>query len=194
MSQGKAPAIQRIMDGTQSFFHDLFKSDTRKLIKCIFNRDPKIGQQPEDLQHLDHQHLFHSHDSNGRPQDSCHAVGGHFHKIRTHDDKGNQLLDAQGRPRVECGKPMRKVKVRRGRKMVTVEEEVKFVMGEDGKVLKDDHTHTFVYVKSQDLNPDKIQQLKKEAGMKIMGAFEGAPKIEDKTPAQLNNKDGVQIT
>lgn len=193
MSQGKANVVSRIMDGTQVFFHDLFKSDTKKLIKCIFNRDAKIGQNEADFQHLDHQHLFHSHDSNGRPQDTCVAVGGHYHKMITHDDKGNMLVDSNGKPRVDCGKPYKKIKVRQGKKMVTKEVECSFTM-EDGKVLRDEHTHKFTYIKSQELNPDKIQQLKKQSGAAMMAAFGSGAQAVDSTPAPLDKKDGVVIT
>lgn len=193
VSQAKT-AVRRIIDGTQTFWHDRFKSDTKKLIKCIFDRDVKAtgGQVPEDIKEFDHQHMFHSHDSNGRPQTTCVAVGGHYHHIQTHDDQGNQLVDKDGRPRVICGPAMQKVKIKQGKRMVSVEREIKYQM-QNGELIKDNHKHEFKYDRSQELSPDKIQQLKKQNGQAMRAAFEGQPQIEDKTPAPLNKQDGVEI-
>lgn len=199
MSQGKqgaAPAINRIVDGTQTFWHDLFKSDVRKMIKCIFFREDDKGRgtnQAEDLKPVEHTHFFHSHDSNGRPQTTCVSVGGHYHKITTHDDQGNPLLDKNGRPTVKCSKPYRKKKVRRGKKMVTIEEEVKFEM-EDGSVVQDDHVHVFKYEKSKELSPDKMEQLKRQNARAMLGAFEGAPRAEGTEPPPVTSKDTATIS
>lgn len=191
MSQEKKPVVvNRVVDGTQTFWHDRFKSDTKKMIKCIFNRED--GQSEEDMKHIDHQHFFHSHDSNGRKQEQCVAVGGHYHNIITHDEQGNPLVDKQGRPRVECSKPYRKIRKRQGRKMVTIIEEVTFKMAE-GKILKDEHSHVFNYDRSQELSPDKIQQLKRQNGNQMLAAFEGKPEVKDNTPAAVNAKDTASI-
>lgn len=197
MSQGKAPAtVQRIIKGSQVFWHDLFKSDVKTMIKCIFNRADEKGagmQKEEDLKTVEHVHFFHSHDSNGRPQTTCVSVGGHFHHIKTHDDNGNPLVNKDGTPRVECGPPMRRVKVKKGRKMVTVEEKVTFGM-EDGKMVTDNHTHNFKYQDSQELSPDKMEQLKKGNARGILAAFDGAPQIKGTEPPAPNAKDTASIS
>lgn len=195
--QGKAPkTVQRIIKGTQVFWHDLFKSDVQKMIKNVYHRtDEKgIGQQKEeDLKQVEHVHFFHSHDSMGRPQDTCVSVGGHYHKMITHDKEGNPLLDRNGNPRVECSIPYRKVKVKRGKKMVTVEEVVKWGM-EDGQTLQDKHTHEFRYDQSQELSPDKMEQLKRSNAKGIVAAFDGAPQLKGTEPPAVTNKDTATIS
>jgi len=200
MSQIKgAPAraqVNRTIKGTQVFWHDLFKSNVQKMIKCIFNRSDEKGvgqQKEEDLKLVEHVHFFHSHDSQGRAQTTCVSVGGHYHKIITHDNKGNPLVDAHGRPRVECGPPLRKVKVKRGKKMVSVEEPVTFGM-EDGKMVADKHTHDFSYIDSQELSPDKMEQLKRGNAKGILAAFDGAPQLKGTEPVQTNDKDTATIS
>lgn len=192
MSKEKARSVvNRIIDGTQVFWHDLFKSDVQMMIKNIFNREL---QQDEDLRPTEHVHYFHSHDSNGRPQEKCVAVGGHYHKITTTDKDGNPLMDSNGRPKIVCSKPYRQVKVRRGRKMVTVEEEVTFKMEKDGKTMVDDHTHTFHYEKSQELSPDKIEQMKRQNARGIIQAFEGQPQVKGTEPPGTTSKDTATIS
>lgn len=200
MSQVKgAPArvqVNRTLKGTQVFWHDLFKSNVQKMIKCIFARtdDKGVGmQKEEDLKQVEHVHFYHSHDSQGRPQTTCVSVGGHYHKITTHDDKGNPLVDAQGRPRVECGPPLRKVKVKRGKKMVSVEEPVTFGM-EDGQNVVDKHTHKFAYIDSQELSPDKMEQLKKGNARGILAAFDGAPQLKGSEPPAVDKNDTASIS
>lgn len=197
MSQGKAPAtVNRIIKGTQVFWHDLFKSDVKTMIKCIFAREDEKGngmQKEEDMKQVEHVHFFHSHDSAGRPQTTCVSVGGHFHHIKTHDDQGNPLVDKNGQPRVECGPPMRRVKVKRGRRMVTVEEKVTWGMEEGGK-LEDKHTHHFKYMDSQELSPDKMEQLKKGNARGILAAFEGAPQLKGTEPPKPDAKDTASIS
>lgn len=200
MSQGKQGAspvaINRIVDGTQSFWHDLFKSDVKKMIKCIFFREDGKGRgamQAEDLKPVEHTHFFHSHDSNGRIQTKCVSVGGHHHKITTHDEEGNPLVDKAGRPYVKCSKPFRMVKFRKGKRLVTVEEEVKFEM-EDGNVVEDGHTHVFKYEKSKELSPDKMEQLKRQNAKAMLGAFEGNPQAIGTEPAKLDAKDTATIS
>lgn len=200
MSQGKgagAPAtVNRIIKGTKVFWHDLFKSDVKNCIKCIYARSDEKGnsqQRPEDLKEVEHVHFFHSHDSMGIPQTTCVSVGGHSHKIRTHDDQGNPLVDKHGQPRVECGPPFRRVKVKRGRKMVTIEEPVKFGM-EDGEAVVDKHTHVFKYLDSQELSPDKMEQLKKGNARGILAAFDGAPQLKGTEPPKPDAKDTATIS
>lgn len=201
MSQGNkgnsAPALNLIVDGLQTFWHHLFKSDVKKMIKNIYARtDEKgVGQQlEEDLKPIEHVHLFHSHDSQGVPQTTSVSVGGHYHKITTHDKDGNILMDSQGRPRVICSKPYRKVKTRKGKRMVTVEEEVKWGMA-DGQTVVDDHVHTFTYVKSKELSPDKMEQLKRQNAKAMLGAFEGGrPVAQGTEPPAITTKDTATIS
>lgn len=200
MSQGKgaaAPrAVQRIIKGTQVFWHDLFKSDMQKMIKCIFARTDEKGvgqQQEEDLKQVEHVHFFHSHDSSGRPQTTSVSVGGHFHYIKTHDEDGNQLTDGKGNPRVECGPAMRKIKVKQGKRMVTKEEPVTFGMA-DGQKVVDNHKHKFNYEKSEELSPNKMEQLKKENARGILGAFDGPPQLKGTEPPKPDAKDTATIS
>lgn len=179
MAKEKTQKIQRTEKGTHLFVHDLFKAKKAEMLKNTSWR--KVAASHEVLR-VEHSHIYHSYDSNGKEQAACLAVGNHFHHIKRTDSDGNVLVDAQGKPRVECGPPMRhqSVKLPNG-KIQKKEIPVKIEM-EDGTVITDSHTHIFDYQHSEELSPNKIQQLKRSNAQGIMNAFQGAPQAKGNEP------------
>lgn len=101
---------------------------------------------------LDHTHVFHSINSQMKPQDTTSTVGGHFHKIRYE-------MGADGTPKiVEVGPPMTYKYVTRAggvQKRICVQVGWDDETGDESRKVLDTHTHDFEYIHSEELSENK---------------------------------------
>jgi len=122
-----APAPSRVFKGQVEIFHDLFVLSTAKML-----RDTSYNQQPSEdtLIPVDHQHFFHTVDSNGKKQTTCSPIGGHFHVMEL-------ISEAEGdKPATyRCGPPVKIIKQKVAGKFRDVAVPIAY----------DFHTHDVVY-------------------------------------------------
>lgn len=131
---------QRVYRGTQEFDHDLFKLLPAKLV-----RNNGYDDENPILVEIEHSHIFHTVDSNGKKQDACCPIGGHFHMVKIVGEK-------EGVPVLEISAPKKWVMKKvpgRGPKPVRVAADV-FIGGE-----QDEHIHEYEYRGSERLKPRK---------------------------------------
>ena len=135
------------MRGAKEFRHDLFKSDVRKMKK-----NTSFQKGVVKITELEHAHVVHSHNSNGRPQAFTSTVGGHFHAVEFGTDEN-------GRPTVKCGPAMREIfrKTPIGQKREKVP--VEWHDAVQGRPVVDNHTHVFEYEGSEILSDRKVKQI-----------------------------------
>lgn len=127
----KAPVVERRYHGSQVLEHDCYKLAPAPLLRNVSFSDIP------DIQKFEHSHIFHTIDSDGRKQENCSAIGGHFHRMKVTHVPG-------GAPVVECVTgPMREVRRRVKGQFVKVVEPVP---GED------DHRHDVVYLHSEKIS------------------------------------------
>jgi hypothetical protein len=174
--------VNRTAKGTQSFTHDLFKTDVQNVTK---NFSFRTYAAQHELVPTPHAHIIHSHTSDGKPQSKTAPMAGHFHELKFTDENGNLLLDQNGKPRCEVGPAMRMVETKAPNgKKIKKAEPVSFFL-ENGTLVTDSHTHKSIYIESEELSPNKVQQMKRQNATAIMGAFEGAPKAQGASPEQV---------
>lgn len=131
-------ALQRFYSGNEQMDHDLFKLEVSKMIK-----DHGWGGNQELVGH-EHCHMFHTIDSDGRPQTLCTSTGGHFHIMRIVKNKAGEILD------VICDSgPMEMVRKKIKNKWVKVAQP----LNED---LEDNHRHDVRYIRSDRINKRQI--------------------------------------
>ncbi len=122
---------KRFYQGTEEIDHDLFKLESATMKKNVSYTDVP------DYEKIEHVHMFHTVDSNGRKQDASTAVGGHFHLVTVIDQ-------ANGVPTLDVSGPMKhvmkRVKGKKTRVAIPLTDE-----DEDG----DTHTHAVTYLKSE---------------------------------------------
>lgn len=149
-SAGKA----RIYRGTQEVDHDLFKLSMAEMRKNVSYTD-----RP-DWQKFEHCHIFHTVDSNGKPQEACSAVGGHFHLVKVINEPGKV-------PALEISGPKRHMNVKREGVLTKIVADVE----------GDTHTHDYMYIRSERiaLRKTNAEFAQFEAGvrMKREGSVEG---------------------
>lgn len=141
-----APAAQRFtLKGQRRDWHHLFKADVRPMKKNVsFQKG-----QPR-IEELEHTHLFHTVNSQLKPQKHSSTVGGHFHELEW-------AVGADGIPKVvKCGPPMtyRYVSKPGGQKKRQGAVKWRDMRNEDGDehvFVEDKHTHTFKYIHSEEL-------------------------------------------
>lgn len=143
-------ANQRVYKSTQEVDHDLFK-----LRPATMQKNVSFSEIPQ-YEPIEHCHIFHTVDSNGTRQETCNAVGGHFHKMEV-------VQNADGVPTVRCSKPMRWVQ--------------KKVNGRFQKMLEefsdDKHTHDVQYLGSEKI---KLRETNMEAA-KLQAMVESREKM-----------------
>lgn len=157
------------MAGSRTILHHLFRAELANFKK---NRSWKKDQP--DLTDVPHVHFFHTVNSTGKVQQYTAAVGGHFHEVEW------RLNPQTGEPEAKCGPPLKKVAVA-GPDGLTVHEiqEVEFhdkvgKMGKRGAVIKDLHTHTMSYERTDEINSDEIRANQTAARASISDGLEGA--------------------
>lgn len=134
--------------GMVSWIHELFKLN---VAKCQTN--VSWQQFKPRLVEVEHCHMYHTTDQAGKHQDKCSPIAGHFHYVKPKlDDKGVELLDAEGYPVMECSPPMRQVrtKMKSGSWKKKVEQ-VQFATDDGFKY--DNHKHDFDYIGAETLQP-----------------------------------------
>lgn len=138
VSAQETPAGQpsRVYKGTREVDHDLFKLSTEKMLKNVsYTEAPQIES-------FDHNHVFHTVDSNGRKMLVCSAVGGHVHEC-TVEQRG-------GVPVVVVGPPRKWVmNKRRGKKVRELAPVMLEKDGDNGEPTYDKHIHKVEYLGSE---------------------------------------------
>lgn len=144
-SQTVQPRIQ--WKNQVQFRHDLFKLELAKMRKNVSWK----RQRPE-LVDAEHVHFFHSHTSTGTAQKYCVTVGGHFHEVKT-------SIDQDGNMTATCGPALRKVDKKLSNGTIkTLIEEITYQHEEFGD-MGDNHTHNVIYLASEIMSPQKVQQM-----------------------------------
>ncbi len=123
----------RVYKGTQIVDHDLFKLEVAKMTKNVSYTDVP------DLVKLEHVHMFHTVDSNGKKVSMSSAVGGHHHDITVVPGK-------DGVPTIQVSEP-RKIVVRKRKGRIERLSVPVVLDPESGEV--DDHTHSVTYLGSE---------------------------------------------
>ena len=91
--------MARVYKGTTEIDHDLYKLGVSKM-----KRNVGLNGAVEIIE-LEHCHIFHTVDSNGRPQTTCSPVGGHHHEIEV-------IPQADGVPLIKMSGPRKWIKKR----------------------------------------------------------------------------------
>jgi hypothetical protein len=132
----QASGIQRQL-GQQVTIH----SDLYKLGLSRFKRNVSWTDVPQ-IEELDHNHLFHTFNSDGKQQFYCTAVGGHFHLMEVFPGKDGEA------PRVKCASgPLKWVQRKVRGRFTKVAEPVLLPEGED----EDNHVHETFYLGSTEV-------------------------------------------
>lgn len=131
--------------GERRDWHHLFKSDVKPMKK---NVSFKKGQPR--IEHLDHTHVFHTINSQMKPQEYSSTVGGHFHKI-------SWRMTANGPEVYEIGPPLYFKYVRKGANQRRVMSPVEWQDDNQDKVIVDSHTHKFHYVHSEEIAEKNVR-------------------------------------
>lgn len=151
--------------GTTEFRHDLFKLELSHFKKNISYQ--KYTPQLHDVEHV---HFYHSHDSKGRPQKYCSAVGGHFHEMTVEVTPSGDLVAKSG--------PALKhvVKRQKNGKPKTLIEKVTFYDGDEDNKFFDEHTHEVMYLESDMLSEEKLKQNLRHSAEKLETLSRAQPK------------------
>jgi hypothetical protein len=122
---------KRFYSGEQEIDHDLFKLEIATMKKNVSFTDVP------DYEKIEHVHMFHTVDSNGKKQETCSPVGGHFHMVEV-------LSERDGVPALKISPPMKYVTQRKNGRKVRVA-----ILLTDEDPDGDTHTHTVRYLKSE---------------------------------------------
>jgi len=156
-----------VMRGTSKFWAHHFKASLSNMLK---NRSYQYGVLK--IEKLEHVHMFHSKNSQGKAMPYTAPVGGHFHEVTiSKDDEGNIIA--------ECGPALQYVhkKLPNGRMKKSIQKLAWYDAEKDEKVY-DDHKHEMEYLDSEHLSPAKIKA-DREANAKHMKEFMGNQEDED---------------
>jgi hypothetical protein len=157
------PPTNLTLKGNRKAWHHLFKSDIKPLMKNI-----SFKKGAPRIERIDHGHIFHSVNSQMKPQEFSSTVGGHFHKIEW-------VTGPDGKPMVKSvSGPLHYIyrKSPHGQKRKMVPVEFLDQTGEEEKMIKDAHTHVFGYIHSEELQEKALRNVQAptlEAGMADAG-------------------------
>lgn len=130
---GKAAPVQEPTQRRYSkeveFDTDLFRLKTAKMQK---NRS--LNKDHPDYYQVDHEHFYHTRDSNGAKLTTSSPIGGHFHVMELVEDPSGGL------PSIKCSGPKKYGQVKGKRVIIAAGNE-------------DNHTHEVAYEKSDRLKP-----------------------------------------
>lgn len=175
-----------------TFEHDVFVSTPANGIR-------NVGYEHLNpvLIEIDHKHIYHSHDTDGKPLKRTGSNIGHWHEVtRSVDPVTGDLI-------ATCGPPMHEVDVvgESGRSYKNIEQvgfEREIQVGDNkGKKerVMDNHTHKLDYLGSETMTPAGIQKMleaqRGEAaahGINLAGAG-----IKNNTPVPLTPADGIEV-
>ena len=174
------------------FRHDVFKSDVKK---CI--RNTSFRALVLERVDVDHVHIYHSHNNQGRKNRRTGQACGHWHDVE-------HVVNPDGSTYAKCGPAMHEVtKVSPTGRTYNVVERVSFeeeIMSGEGqgqvRTIVDNHTHELVYIGSEDLSPTGIQsQLQNERALAAaMGITIDPSAVKDNSPAPMHPADGATIS
>jgi hypothetical protein len=145
--QKKEIETKRLMKGTTTIYHDLFRLEPANMIKEVMIGSDKVLKEA-----VQHQHFYHTVDSSGRRQYECAPIGGHVHKIEVGQDENGNLIATCGVPLVRTT-----VKTKFGKRIE------KILPSKD-----DNHTHICKYIESSEIKPRKAN----EEALKAMSFFQ----------------------
>lgn len=151
----ESKGIERFYASSKEVDHDLFKLTVALMKKWMgYNKGEK---DPEDLISAEHCHFFHTIDSDGKPQQFCSSIGGHFHEMKLVDN-------GDGVPTVECVSGPLQFKFEAYRKNRSTKRRKVAVPAND----YDNHKHDTEYVRSEKValrkvNKDAVELVRIEA-------------------------------
>lgn len=163
------PRVERQYRGSLVLDHDLFK-----LLPAEMLRNASYTSKPNWVR-MEHAHIFHTIDSNGRKQTASNHVGGHYHLVTVlKNPDGTIQANPDGTPKVEVSPPMWRVP----RKDPMTGEVVQV----DERVPHDSHVHGIEYLGSEKINVRSINveaakfdaQMRQKMEPKAVGVVEGA--------------------
>lgn len=175
LKESKKVEPQIMWKSQREFRHDLFKLENEAAQKNVSYkaRAPMLIRE-------EHSHVFHSVDRKGEKNIYCAPKLGHFHKIETHDEEGNLLLDAEGKPAPRCGPPLswtyKKIGNGKPRKFpATIQFEDATQVDKNGEYLvhKDDHRHKMTYLGSEMISPERVRKQQIEDGARLGQMLDG---------------------
>lgn len=79
--------VKRVFKGEHEFYHDLFKLEVAN-----FQKNLSWNPKKPNLIPMEHCHIFHSYDSDGKKQTRCNAIGGHTHEVRIFPNEAGDLV------------------------------------------------------------------------------------------------------
>lgn len=140
------------LKGSRKAWHHLFKADVQPMKK---NVSFKKGQPR--IEHIEHSHIYHSVNSQLKPQQYTSTVGGHFHEL-TWD------VGPDGTPRVvKVGPPLtyRYISKPGGqrKKLGPVTWTDENADDERKREIVDDHRHEFTYIHSEEIREKNARAL-----------------------------------
>ena len=179
----RSSAPRKVMKGTRSFEHDLFKLQAAKMLK---NHSWKF-KEPMIVE-LEHAHIFHSiNDATLQPNTHCTAVGGHTHeitvdwtkKVRREKTLPDGRVEIYEGPLVKCG-PAVEVKVthrggRSFRKYVKVGWPGTNPQNGDDVMIEDDHTHDVEYLDTETISLGQRNERRQEERQRVASVMQGPP-------------------
>ena len=148
VSEQSPKKSKRVYKGQKEVDHDLYKLLAAPMIK-----NQSWWTDRENLVGLEHCHMFHTIDSNGKEQFYSSQVGGHQHKITFERDDDGMIIPES----VKIGPPVRRTK----------SGDIQLVVSRDkrGNVSKyDTHTHEMEYILSERI---KVRQRNEEAAKRM---------------------------
>lgn len=152
-----AIAQPRVYKGTQEIDHDLYKLSVATMRKNV-SWEPK----KPDIVRIEHVHIFHTVDSNGKKQNTCNQVGGHHHDIEVTHVNG-------GAPQIRVSEPRKYIRDEDGRKQSVP-------LNRAGDRNGDFHIHEVEYLGSEriKIRETNIEYAKFQAAMTAVQS----PKVE----------------
>lgn len=141
---------------------DTYKFEVAYLLKNLTN---DVDPAPEDLIKMEHCHMYHTYNSDGKPLVRCSAVGGHFHEVELVGEPGKA-------PTVVCSSgPLQEYRAK-------VKGRYQKVTGPINSY--DHHTHKVSYIKSREITRRKpspeaatIQAIEANKGSAPGGVVDG---------------------
>ncbi len=132
----KAEAPKRVYQNQYEFDTDLFRLKTQKTKK-----NTHWNKETPDWRSVDHEHFFHTYDSNGKKMTESNSVGGHFHIMEVKQS-------GDGPPVVKCSAPKKYIH-KKGRKVMVDASEIQ----DPDDAGYDQHVHVVSYERSSKMTP-----------------------------------------
>ena len=179
----RASSPRKVMKGSRSVEHDLFKLQPAKMLKnqSWKFKDPMIVE-------LEHAHIFHSiNDATMQPNSHCTAVGGHTHEIKVDWTKKvrreKRLPDGRVEiyegPAVTCGPAVEVKSVQRGNRSFRQFVPVGWP-GYDQQtgqeiLITDTHTHEVEYLDTETISLGQRNERRQEERQRVAAVMQGPP-------------------